>query len=164
MDCIMPHDVRGELLEVYGHNLTTLRTLIRDLPEDIIKLQGEGAERWSILEIICHLRDTEQRAFDRIRQMTAEDRPFLAGYDPDTVARESDYQSQSLDDALDAFERLRREQIAFLQGLTDEQWGRTAEHEEVGEITVQSLTAHMAAHDCVHMAQISRRIQETRSS
>jgi uncharacterized damage-inducible protein DinB len=160
----MPYNVRNELLEVYGHNLTTLRTLIRDLPEDVLKLQGEGTERWSILEIVCHLRDTEQRAFDRVRQMTMEDRPFLSGYDPDTVARESDYQSQSLDDALDTFERLRREQITFLEQLDSHQWSRTAEHEEAGEITVQSLTAHMAAHDCVHMAQISRRIQETRSS
>lgn len=159
----MPYDVRKELLEVYGHNLTTLRTLIRDLPDDVIRLQGEGSELWSILEIICHLRDTEQRAFDRVKLMTTEDRPFLSGYDPDTVARESDYQSQSLDDALNAFEQLRREQITFLEHLEDDQWSRTAEHEEVGEITVQSLTTHMAAHDCVHMAQISRRIQETRS-
>ncbi len=160
----MPYDVRGELLDVYGHNLTTLRTLIRDLPDDVVRLQGEGSELWSILEIICHLRDTEQRAFDRVRLMIEEDRPFLSGYDPDTVARESNYQSQSLDDALDAFETLRREQIAFLQTLNEDQWSRSAVHEEAGDISVQSLTAHMAAHDCVHMAQISRRIQETRSS
>ena len=156
----MPYNERQELLDVYGHNPTTLRTLIRDLPEDTIKRQGTGDELWSILEIVCHMRDTERRAFARVQQMVNEDRPFLTGYDPATVAVESDYQSQSLYDALDAFESTRREQIAYLQGLTEEQWRRTAEHEEVGEITVQSLTNHMAMHDCVHMAQISRRIQE----
>jgi hypothetical protein len=158
----MPYDERRELLEVYGHNPTTLRTLIQDLPEETIRLQGTGSELWSILEIVCHLRDTEERAFARVQRMVNEDRPFLTGYDPDTVAREFDYQSQDLDEALDAFERTRRVQIAYLQGLSEDGWRRTAEHEEVGEITVHSLTTHMALHDSVHLAQISRRIQETR--
>jgi hypothetical protein len=158
----MPYNVRAELLEVYGHNPTTLRALIRDLPDDVIKKQGTGSEKWSILEIVCHLRDTEERAFGRVKRMVDEDRPWLDGYDPDTVAIESDYQSQSLDAALDAFENTRQEQIAYLQRLSDEGWGRVAVHEEVGEISVQDLTAHMAMHDCVHLAQISRRIQEMR--
>jgi hypothetical protein len=157
----MPYNERTELLEVYGHNSTTLRALVQGLPDETIKLQGTDDELWSILEIVCHLRDTEERAFGRVKRMVNEDRPFLSGYDPATVAIESDYQSQSLDDALDAFERIRREQIEYLRGLTDEQWKCTAEHEEVGEITVQSLTTHMALHDSVHLAQISRRIQHT---
>lgn len=160
----MPFDARGDVLNACGHNLTTLRTLIRDLPEEAIRCQGEGSERWSILDIICHLRDTEQDALHRVTRMTTEDRPDLPDFDPEAVERESDYQSQSLDDALDAFERFRLAQIEFLQGLTDEQWDSPADDDYFGEITVQTLIAHMAAHDCVHMAQISRRIQETRSS
>lgn len=159
----MPYNERGELLDVYGHNPTTLRTLVQDLPAKSIRKQGTGDELWSILEVVCHLRDTEQRAFGRIKQMVNEECPYLTGYDPATVAVESDYQSQSIDDALDAFEQTRREQIEFLRGLTDDQWQRTANHEEVGEITVQSMTTHMALHDSVHLAQISRRIQELRS-
>jgi uncharacterized damage-inducible protein DinB len=158
----MPYNVRGELLEVYGHNPTTLRTLIRDLPEEVIKKQGSGSEKWSILEIVCHLRDTEERAFGRVRRIVDEDRPWMDGYDPDTVAIESDYQSQSLEDALAAFEKTRQEQIEYLRNLDDEGWQSAGVHEEVGEITVQDLTAHMAAHDCVHLAQISRRINECR--
>jgi uncharacterized damage-inducible protein DinB len=156
----VPYDARGELLEVYGHNPTTLRTLIRDLPDDAIKKQGTGSERWSILEIVCHLRDTEQRAFARVRRMVEEDRPFMEGYDPDKLADESDYQSQSLDAALNAFEMERAAQIEYLNGLNEDRWKRTGLHGEVGEITVQDLTAHMAAHDSVHLAQISRRILE----
>ena len=159
----MPYDARRELLDVYGHNITTLRALIRDLPDHVIRVQGTGSERWSILEIICHLRDTEQRTFGRVQQMINEDAPLFDGLDADALARESDYQSQSQDEALEVFEHTRREQIAYLNELSNEEWTRTAIHEQAGEITVQSLTAHMAAHDCVHMAQISRRIQETRS-
>jgi hypothetical protein len=159
----MPYNAKQELLEVYGHNPTTLRTLVHGLSDDELRKQGTGDELWSILEVVCHLRDTEQRAFARVQQMVWEDRPFLSGYDPAKVAIESDYLSQSLDEALDTFEGARREQIAYLQELADEQWSRTAEHEEVGEITVLSLTNHMALHDSVHFAQISRRIQELRS-
>lgn len=160
----MPFDVRDELLDVYRHNLTTLRALIRDLPDDVIRLQGEGTERWSILDVVCHLRDTEQDAFERVTRMVREDRPALPEFDPEAVERESDYRSESLEDALGAFERVRRAQLEFLAELTDEQWDRVAHDDYFGEITAQSLTTHMAAHDCVHMAQISRRIQETRPS
>jgi hypothetical protein len=33
---------------------------------------------------------------------------------------------------------------------------RTGRHAEVGSITVESYTAHMAAHDLAHLAQIAR--------
>lgn len=158
----MPYNERQELLEALAHNLTTLRMLIRDLPDETIRLQGTGDELWSILEVVCHLRDTEQRAIDLVQQMVHEDRPYFTSYEPSSIAIESDYQSQSLDDALETFETTRRERIARLTELNDHQWSRTAQHERAGEITVQSLTTHLALHDCVHMAQISRRIQETR--
>jgi uncharacterized damage-inducible protein DinB len=157
----MPYNERAELIEVYGHNLTTLRTLLKGLPDETIKRQGTGAELWSILEVVCHLRDTEERAFNRVQQMVSEDQPFLTGYDPDSVARDSAYQSQSLEDALNAFEQTRRAQIAYLQSLPESAWQRNAIHEEVGGITVQSLTTHMVLHDSIHMAQISRKIQES---
>lgn len=159
----MSYDVRRDLLDVYGHNVTTLRTLVGGLPDNVIRLQGTGSELWSILEVVCHLRDTEKRTFGRVQQMVNEDQPRFDGLDADALARESDYQSQSLEDALDAFAQSRQGHIAYLEKLSDEQWTRTAIHEQAGEITVQSLTAHMAAHDSVHMAQISRRILETRS-
>ena len=157
----MPYDVRGELLDVCEHNLTTLRALVRDLPEEIVTATGSGSERWSVLEIVCHLRDGEERALARVKRMVEEDSPPAAGFDPVALAEAGDYQSQSFDEALDAFEELRREHLAYLSSLSDEQWMRTAEHDELGSITVQDMAAHMAGHDCVHMAQISRRILET---
>jgi hypothetical protein len=159
----MPYNERQELLAVYGHNPVTLRTLVRDLSGEQIRQQGTGSELWSILEIVCHLRDTEESTLARVQMMVEEDHPAVEKLDAEGLAIESDYQSQSLDDALDAYERTRHAQIEYLKGLTDDQWQRTAEHDQRGEITIQSLTTHMALHDSVHFAQISRRIRELRN-
>lgn len=153
-------DARAELLDVYRSTPTTLRALIRDLPDEVVRAGGEveAEDEWSIVEIVCHLRDAEERALARVRRMLAEDHPALEPYDQAEVARASNYRAQSLEDALEAFTRLRAEHVSVLQALDDAGWQRSGHHAEVGDITVEQLTAHMAAHDAVHLAQIARRI------
>lgn len=150
---------RAELLDVYRSTPTTLRVLLRHLPDEVVRSGGEGEENWSIVEIVCHLRDAEERVLERVRRMRNEQRPLLPGYDQAELARERRYREHSLIAALDAFARLRAEQLALLEGLGEPEWQRAGIHEEVGEITIQQLTAHMAAHDAVHLAQIAHRIQ-----
>lgn len=151
---------RAELLDVYRATPTTLRALVRGLPDEVIRAPGdeEGEAGWSIVEIVCHLRDAEERVIERVRRMRDEDHPTLAGYDQAVLADESNYQHQSFTRALAAFDRLRGEQITILEALDHAGWQRAGLHEEVGEITIQQLTAHMAAHDAVHLAQIARGI------
>lgn len=158
-------DAHAEILDVYRSTPATLRALVRGLPDEVIRA-GAGTdqpgttreEEWSIVEVVCHLRDAEQRVIERMRRMRDEERPLLAAYDQAQLAREANYRHQSLIRALSAFERLRREQIALLEGLDDAGWQHVGLHEEAGEITIEQLAAHTAAHDAVHLGQIARRI------
>jgi len=149
-------DERAELLQVYRSTPDTLRALLRGLPDEVVRAGGEGEDAWSIVEVVCHLRDAEARVIERVRLMRDEERPLLAAYNQEEVARAGRYRDQSLTQALDEFHRLRGEQIAMLEALTPEQWQRSGVHAEVGEITIQQLVAHMAAHDAIHLAQIAR--------
>lgn len=148
-------DERAELLDVYRGTPLTLRALLRDVNGDLLR-QRPAEDEWSILEIVAHLGDTEERAFARVRHMLKEDLPTLEGYDQAALAEERDYRSMDYGDALDRFEQLRAEQAAFLEKLDVAAWQRAGDHTEVGQITIQQMTAHMAAHDSVHLAQISR--------
>ncbi|HET9015523.1 MAG TPA: DinB family protein [Thermomicrobiaceae bacterium] len=153
-------DERAELIEVYRGVPSVLRALLRGLPDEALRARGQGAgeEEWSVVEVVCHLRDAEERSLARVRRMRDEDRPALPGYDQAELARTSNYRDQSVIRALERFARLRAEHVALLEALAPEDWERCGEHEESGEITVTQLTAHMARHDAIHLAQIARQI------
>ena len=149
------YDERAELLDVYRSTPVILAALLRGLPPAAARTAADGAD-WSIVEVVAHLGDTEERALERVRHMVREDNPELPGYDEAALAVERCYREMDLGEALQRFTSLRAEQVAELAGLAPEAWTRTGRHQEVGTITVQSLTAHMAAHDAVHLAQIAR--------
>jgi hypothetical protein len=150
---------RDELLEVYGSTPVTLTVLVRNLPDDVLRTGGEADEQWSVAEIVCHLRDAEERSFARVRRMCEEDRPRLEAYDPAELARTSGYRDQPFGSALSTFIDIRAGHTRFLELADESAWDRVGIHDEVGEISVQQLTAHMAAHDAIHLSQISRRIR-----
>jgi phytoene dehydrogenase-like protein len=126
-------------------------------PERAAAARG-GDEGWSVVEVVCHLRDAEERAFERMRAMCDVDAPFLPAYDQDRWASERDYAAANLRDALAAFVALRNRHIAALEALAPADWERTGRHEEQGEITIAAHTVHVISHDAVHAAQIARQL------
>ena len=115
-----------------------------------------GPDAWSATEILCHLRDIEDFYMGRMQLMLVNDRPTLVVLDPDRWARERQYQRCDAMEALATFRSARAETLAFLDGLTPEQWERSANHPLLGVITVRRIVHSMAKHDRVHLAQLER--------
>jgi hypothetical protein len=67
-------------------------------------------------------------------------------------------QSESLDDLLDEFARLRAANLATLAGwrLTDTELAFEGEHPEFGTVMLRQLLATWVAHDLAHVAQAAR--------
>lgn len=65
---------------------------------------------------------------------------------------------QSIDELLDTFESLRRENIAALEALelTVEQLSLRGRHPELGPVTMEALLAMWVVHDLNHIAQIAK--------
>lgn len=148
-------DTRAELLDIYRATPVTLRALVAPSDDTLIK-RRPADDGWAIIEIVAHLADAEEMVVKRIERMLMEDDPALPAYDPGDLAEVSDHRSRDLASELDRFESVRATHTARLEGLDSAGWQRTGQHEEVGEITIEAMTAHMAAHDAVHLAQISR--------
>jgi hypothetical protein len=112
--------------------------------------------KWSILEIVCHLRDMERDAYlVRYRRMLAENEPALPDADGDRYALEYDYRSQKLSGALREWARLRRETLRVLKGLKPADWDRAGIHETDGRLTVARLLERQAlGNDEAHLGQI----------
>src|SRR6185437_4435694 len=99
-------DDQAELLNIYRSTPTALRALLSKVPDTTARTTGEGEDAWSIVEIVCHLRDAEAKVLQRLKLMRDQDNPFLAAYDQAALAEESGYRTQSLDEALAAFIQL----------------------------------------------------------
>lgn len=152
------YNLQKDLLDAFQSTSDTLRFLLREVTQEQAAAARGGDENWSVVEVMCHLRDAEERALERLRAMRDETNPFLPGYDQEAWARERDYAAQDLQDALAAFLRLREEHIKDLSALSGEDWERPGTHEEQGNITIFAHTLHMVAHDSQHAAQLARQL------
>jgi uncharacterized damage-inducible protein DinB len=147
-----------DLLSAYRATPETLQTLLRYYSTERTTTASAGEEGWSVVEVICHLRDSEEASLTRTRLMRDQNNPKLTARDPAKLAIESNYASTPLDSALSAFLKFRDEHIRELTALSPEQWERTGEHPSAGQITISGLIAHLVAHDAIHLAQISRQL------
>jgi hypothetical protein len=134
-----------------------LDALLRGLPESWVR-SNEGQDTWSAFDIVGHLivgerNDWMPRA--RVILENGEARPF----DPfDRFAQSRESQGKSLEQLLDDFARLRRENLAALQALNlqPEDLSRRGRHPALGVVTLRQLLATWAVHDLTHVHQLSR--------
>jgi hypothetical protein len=83
----------------------------------------------------------------------------LRPFDPyDRFAQVKESQDKSLEQLLDEFSRLRRENLAALQALNlrPEDLARRGKHPALGVVTLQELLATWTVHDLTHVHQLSR--------
>lgn len=118
--------------------------------------QPEVPGKWSVIEVIQHLADSDLVAGFRIRMMLSEERPPLQGYDQDRWAREFRYRDVSLDQALGQLRGLRTANLHLWSNLSPSQLERVGLHSERGAESAGFLLRLMGAHDLVHRRQIDR--------
>jgi len=149
-----------DLLDAYRATPETLHALIHNYSHEQAATARGGDEGWSVVEVICHLRDSEERALERTRLMRDQNHPKLSGSDPDQLAIERNYAAASLDAALAAFLKFRDGHLKELTDLSAEQWERTGDHPSAGKIKISENIAHLVAHDSIHLAQISWQLSQ----
>lgn len=112
--------------------------------------------KWSIKEIMCHLRDMEREAYlARYTRILTEENPALPNVDQDRIAFESDYISQDSKAALADFKSLRSETIRTLDGAPVEAWSRSGTHEKDGPMTIEQLVLRqIKGNDLNHLVQM----------
>lgn len=116
----------------------------------------DGPAGWSIVEIVCHLRDFDEIFRSRAKLMLSADCPKLPAYDHEAMALERTYQQERLSSACAQLKASRRETIAFFASLTPEQWERDGLHPERDNFTMTDALMQVALHDLDHLEQITR--------
>ena len=142
--------------------LWNLRSLPNELGDLLTELDEETLRwrpvpnKWSIKEIMCHLRDMESDAYlARYRRILAEDNPILPNVDQDQLAIDRDYRNQDAMAALAEFKRLRASTIEILEATPTDSWSRSGVHETDGPLTIeQLLIRQIKGNDLNHLAQM----------
>jgi DinB family protein len=126
------------------------------LPAELLTRKPAPGE-WSAFECLGHLLDTERFAFPvRVRA-------FLAGqnfpsFDPDA---EGSHATPRPPTQLAAeFAQLRAESLALLAGVTEADLPRTAQHPDLGLVTLDQMLHEWAAHDLNHTLQAERALMQ----
>lgn len=130
---------------------TRWQQLVSTLPVDLLTRPPVAGE-WSALDCLQHLLDAERVNFPVRFQA------FLAGQDLEAFNphHHSGPAAQTPEQLAGAFARHRQESLALLTHVTDDDLRRTAQHPELGAVTLAEMLQTWAAHDLNHTMQGER--------
>lgn len=118
-------------------------------PEDLTA--RPGPDKWSILELVLHLADSDCIAIDRMKRMLTEDNPTLLYADETAYVDRLFSHDQSLEDALTLFEVGRRQFARVLRKLPDEAFQRQGSHNRRGVVQVGAMVEDYIEHVNSHL-------------
>ena len=147
----------GEAIAVLTRTPATLNALLSGLPNVWVRCD-EGKDTWSAFDILGHLISGERTDWMPRVRIILQDGEARA-FDPfDRFAQSKESQDKSLEQRLDDFARLRRENLAALQALNlqKEDLTRRGKHPTLGVVTLSELLATWVVHDLTHVHQLSR--------
>ena len=133
--------------------------MIGDVSQQEAQTLRDGPDGWSILEIVCHVRDYQDIFLERVERMVAEDHPTLTPYDAEAreaLITQNQYAQQNLKAVYQDYVATRHRFIALVTGMDEAQLARTGNNPLTGIINPVVTTFHTIMHDVDHTEQIAR--------
>ena len=137
----------------------TIERMLRQIPESRLD-ERPTAERFTPREAIAHLADWEAIFLSRMQTAVEIPGSTVILFDEGELAVENNYGAQHVFESLARFQRCRAETVAWLQGLSPEQFRRHVVHPEKGQQTVDDLVAFTYAHDAYHLEHLAQFLGE----
>jgi hypothetical protein len=142
-------------LEVMNQLLPALEKATRGISaEDLRRPEKPG--KWSIMQVLHHLVDTEMVYGYRVRMIVSQVEPPLASYDQDLWAAALRYSDGTPPELLEELRVMRGRNMRLLKALRPEELKRVGHHEERGPESVTRVMQMIAGHDRVHLRQVER--------
>jgi uncharacterized damage-inducible protein DinB len=143
----------AQMIASYVEGPRLLRASVRGMSREQLRARPI-AGKWSTLEVVCHLVDSEQAWCHRMKRVIAEEKPLLIGYDESRFTATLGYHDRDLDEELDLLDAQRDQMARVLRGLPDAAWLREGVHNERGLITLETMVEVEAEHVVHHIRHI----------
>lgn len=148
----------SKLIDAYLAGIELLTTAVSGLNAEQVRARPV-AGTWSILEIVCHLADSEALFVDRMKRVLAENGPPLLFADPGAFVAALACHDRDLSEEVALTGLLRKQMARILRVQPAEAWQRVGVHNRDGEKTLEQLLTKSTQHLEHHLGFI----QEKRS-
>jgi hypothetical protein len=140
-------------LQVQATTATKIERLIKKVSRaTLAKRPAPG--KWSAVEILAHLADTEIVGGYRMRFILGAPGTPIAAFDQDKWAEAENYAKRDPQMSLRVFRTLRQANLSLLKSLKPEQWRQFGIHSERGEESIERIVQMFAGHDINHLRQV----------
>ena len=102
--------------------------------------------RWSVLEVVCHLADTDANIAHRLKRVLSEDRPTFERVQPDLMLAALAYHDRDIEEELAFFELGRRQIARILKASPPGAWERVGIVGDRGDKTVAQMVNGAVEH------------------
>jgi uncharacterized damage-inducible protein DinB len=150
----MPMFTPEKALRDFPKTPVILSIVLKGVSQKRAQQARDGADGWTVLEVLGHMNEFEQAFFQRSRLIVETEMPKFPALDPEALAKAHHYNDQKLADVLASYLNTRRAHLAYLQLLTPEQWQRKGIHPVSGEVTLVENVTNTTLHDVNHIEQI----------
>jgi DinB superfamily len=146
----------SDLITAYLEGPVLLRRSVSDLTHEQL-LARPVPGKWSTLEVVCHLTDSEQAWCHRMKRVIAEPRPLLIGYDESRFTSSLAYHDRDAELELSLLEGMRKQMAQILRGLDEAAWSFSGVHSERGLITLEDMLRAEVEHIPHHLGFIDEK-------
>jgi uncharacterized damage-inducible protein DinB len=146
--------IRGWQFDALHRSVKTIGFLLAKTSAEDMRTLRDGGDGWTVLEVMCHLRDWEELFLDRVKLMKDTELPDLPNPDPDAAAAERGYLEQSLQGAYESWAKNRANFVKYLETLTEADWDRAGQHPRRGLMSIADQLFLTVWHDSLHIEQM----------
>jgi hypothetical protein len=146
---------RDQYLKIIKSTPDRLKATLRGAPKKLL-MWRPAPGKWSIHEIVCHMRDVERLGYlHRYTEILTKVNPTFPDVDGDVLALERQYSRMRLSEVVRDWRAARRQSLALLKKVKQEQWSRMGTHEVAGPMLLETVLQRQAlGNDEAHVAQI----------
>jgi uncharacterized damage-inducible protein DinB len=154
------NDIRRRHINLMHKIAETMGHILKNTTQEQAENLRDGPEGWTILEVLCHVRDFDTIFRNRAQMMLDEEHPALPAYDHNAMVIEKNYAEEDLAYVYDEYRLSRKHTQEFFIALSPEQWERAGIHPERGEFSMTDAVIQVCMHDIDHMEQITRLLEQ----
>lgn len=120
-----------------------------------------AAGRWSAIEVLCHLRDSDRKIFEpRLEQILAGRRPVLESMDITGAEHVRSYRDETPAAAQREWAAMRATLVGRLRPLLPADWERAGTHRLYGPYSLAEMVRRWGEHDLSHRRQLAEALGE----
>jgi uncharacterized damage-inducible protein DinB len=147
------------LIDAYLVSPQRVRQAVTGLTREQLQARP-GPCKWSTLEVVCHLADSEQAWIHRMKRVIAEEKPLLIGYDESRFAEALAYHDRDLEEELHAIDEMRKQFGRILRTLPVAALSRQGVHNERGLMSLGEMIQIEIDHLLHHLKFIEAKRQK----